>query len=819
MVSAKPRQHPTRIQRDDRTRRDPPHPAGHKAPLSRVVPSSRPHESREESAERNRINDQPRGRGRDYVRSENSQRRSRPVDGRGAREEPPRASSSQRSDPGPRERAQSTTVTKRVLQKDNPRKHIQAPRDHRSEAPPAAENRSASKPSSESETRKSSKEIEHEEPEFQDASSQDGDEGIYGEEVDLLIPSRKGGVMSYEVRMPVYQTSEASEGGHDSPPPRPSRKDNPPPSRTDVPPEEHRPVSTLRQEEPVTTTTTTEMLDDLFESGGSEVLDEIELPEVPNPPELVLPEAPEIPDVDFDLPLVSPKRKEKSTEMRESDVEKSMDISSSSTPPVGEEDMEEEPSPPEEEDPVVDPSPDIDNNSEDMYDDDEEPEVSDTVRGDFDDEGAAPLKKGELEEIGTMDDAFKYARSEFEDTLALTKRYADTASMDSSTYPAFQGFMTSTRNRIHMVKENIDAFRDTFMHAVFIELRAKCKILIRKGTLPNNKEVSKVLKTLDRCIEMVKDKARDYQKHFYQELFLPSILNRVVRNPIYPFVPILEGDGDDDELPNYLNPIGKLIQQVITRGILSLQVTDDPFELLWESWENIDLEAWDVENKALCKTYRKKSVVKGRSKTRGAARKRLKSPLECALTGIPIFAGDMVHAARLVFRDSLSGISKNTKHTVKEATHCLLFHAEVLQYISPPEKGESADEDESMDDEEEEIDEKEMWEASHVIITNFFNSLSIIGDSYYHGEDDRALDYSKGTTVWFMSQARSMLASIELPVTEEPPIKFILSNTSNLEYFMEEVLFLSDYLESFGKIYAQHKFAIYNVRHLLGMNE
>jgi hypothetical protein len=389
-----------------------------------------------------------------------------------------------------------------------------------------------------------------------------------------------------------------------------------------------------------------------------------------------------------------------------------------------------------------------------------------------------------------------------------------------------------------MVQENLNAFWDTFMHAICIQLRSQWRLLIRKGLLKKGSNTTAVKEALDSFIEQVKDNAEDYQKHLYQDLFLPSVMNRVIRAPIYPFVPVPEKNPDDG-LPNYLNPMGRLIQTIITRGVLNIDVAVKPCLLSWESWQKLDLDAWKTDNPELRDAYRNRSTVKEKAKTRGPARKRLKSPLECALTGLPIFPGDMVYVAFVVLRDSLSGSSGTDQPPLEESSHCLLFHAEVKGYLYDKTSAGSTssggggggggaggfvvDHEEDSEGSEKET---ELHEASRAIISSFLNSLSIIADSYYHnlGEGSKMnLDYSRGTTVWISSQARSFLSSIELPLIDEEaleaPLRYILKRPENLEYFMSEILYLDDSLETIGEIYAQQKFAIYTVRHLMGMNE
>jgi hypothetical protein len=722
---------------------------------------------------------------------------------------------------------------------------------------------------------------ENTEPSVQEASSQDGDDGIYGETVDSLHPSTQGEVMTYELQMPVFQTSEEpSEGSEDIEHEefRGDEGEGEGELGQFASPEDAGPA------EGVTTADLEKIIDEMsFSEEGLE-----EIPGLSNALDKEMPEYPEDEEEEEELPEmegeeeheesyasedaaedpVDESQREEQVEEEVPEMEQESEAMDEDEPQFFEEEVEAEgvilntsgsPAPsaidvslsassasdvemaepvdtPEDEEPVTQRDDqrynttvgeDVEDGEDEYDDDEEESEVSDTVYDDFDEEGAKPVRKGAFEDKGTIENAFRDACAEFEDTLALTKRFEEMAS-NRKTQPTFQGKMLSTRNRIHMVQENINSFRDTFMHAIFIELRAKCKILIRKGKLKQTQGVQDVLGTLGECIEMVKDKAKDYQRHFYQDLFLPSVVNRVVRGPIYPFVPV-EDVLEEDGLPNYFNPMGRLIQQVITRGVLSLDVSYEPFSLSCSSWKKIDLGDWDTDSKDLKRAYKREEVLEERASHRGPQRRRTKSPLSCALTGIPIFPGDMIHAARLVFRDSLSGTQKNAKYSLSEKTHCLLFHSEIEQYVAKPSPTSQQEQDALLDDdcEEEMPDEEDMSKASRSIITSFLHSLSIIADSYYPSEEDgnsgRSMDHSRGTTVWFMSQARALLSSLVIPMvdvdSENASIKYILSSNENFIYFIEEVLFLKDYLKMFGTVYAQHKFAIYNVRHLLGMND
>ena len=442
-------------------------------------------------------------------------------------------------------------------------------------------------------------------------------------------------------------------------------------------------------------------------------------------------------------------------------------------------------------------------------------ESSEDPKDDFDNV-KHPYQPGEFEGEGEMKDALKNARDVFSEVMSSTKRYHDLAMYERA---AFRGKRTIAENRIQMSRENLNAFRDTVMHAMAMELLAQCRTL-KLDESTSLEDFEAVRNKLSEMIEAVKENAAAYQKNYYENLFLPSILNRVVRKAIYPFLKVPE---DEDGLPNYLNPMGKLIEFIVPRGILSMEVSGEPFQLDWNDWKLLD-------KKKLCEELVLKSLkdtawVLNASKTRDEERNTCRSVLACALTGIAIFPGDMIHVARIVRRAS----TKNVTEPLEDRTHCLLFHAEIEQYVRTPGRrmqcGEEdmINEDEESDDEDGEDIEERASAASRSIIVTLLNSLSIIADSYYASGLKR--NFSKTTTLWFKAQGRALLASALMPpediqeVTEAAiTVNTIVASMESLQYFIEHTLMQEAHLNTLGRMYAQHMLAIYNLRHLLGMN-
>lgn len=741
----------------------------------------------------------------------------------------------------------SQSLKKRVLANNRKERYIQKP-SHSSRqssisevsASPEKSNRERALVSIETSPHRAVNTEEFIEPsEVEEVSSQEGDQGIYTEAEDSIMPHKASGMMSYELNVPLLQTSEDSQNLESS--------HSEEPSFSGI---SEKTGASLVNRDQLQNVNVHEMADDLekaierisFSEENEQVINVSE--EVMHPEEIH--ESQEIHVMENDeeeeissgevnvtknIPDKHIVQEESPSPEESSESEESDDKGVHQEEVISEKDSEEESEPRPVDTVILEVS---ENEGDDYGDDgdDEDVEESEGFHDDFEEDSGIPVRKGELEGKGSVEDCFNYGRIFFEDTLARSRRYEEMA-WSKKTQPVFKGKMLSTRNRIHMVKEDMIMFWDALMHAVCIQLRNHMKLLIRKDSLKENEDTTQVKDALDSYIERVKDKAKDYQKYFYQELFLTSIVNRVTRAPIYPFIAVSEKNPDDN-LPNYLNSMGRLIQTFVTRGVLRMDISDEPLDLSWNSWEKLDLDAWNTNNSNLRQAYKEKKFVKERAKTRGSARKRLESPLQCAITGIPIFPGDTVHRARVVFRDSLSGISKKP---LKDNTKCLLFHAELKEYLYDDTTSAdlASDDDDAVEEKKE-----EMHECSRAVIFGLLNSLSIIADSYYHNDDGddgnsdghtqsssnykkMKLDYSRGTTIWFTSQARALLGSIEIPSNDteaiENPLRYVLRSTKNLGFLMEEIVFLKDYLETIGKMYAQQKFAIYTVRHLLGMHE
>jgi hypothetical protein len=253
--------------------------------------------------------------------------------------------------------------------------------------------------------------------------------------------------------------------------------------------------------------------------------------------------------------------------------------------------------------------------------------------------------------------------------------------------------------------------------------------------------------------------------------------------------------------------------------------------------DKIDWDAWNTTNPDLRKEYQDKSTIKVLSSARGEERKKLKSPLCCALTGIPIFPGDYVHAAEVIFRDGPYGISDVP---IAARRCCILFHAEIQEYLSidltratermDDDNNDDDDDDDDLgfivDEADEEDIESSLHRKSYAIITTLLNSLMIITDSYFGSNLE--IDYCKNTPYWYISQACAVLEGTSASYEREEymhvdkemlTIMHILKSKKKLNHFIHKTLMRKDYLLRFSKIYLQHKFAIYTLRHILAMVE
>ncbi len=616
-----------------------------------------------------------------------------------------------------------------------------------------------------------------EEP-LDEASSQEGDNGIYEKKMDRAVPC-KGDTTTYEVRMPMLQTSD-SEGN-------PEKEDIqsdiqieimfgdtglPVDGNTDVPKGLMTSLETLELGFTNTEKSEIGMSEDLTDEMHEEENDNVSESEKEEEEE--------------------PKFEEEEGKEEEEDAILSIEEKEDTIPETTHVCEKEE-----------------EKSSADCYDD-------------FDDEDAKEVGKNEIEGKKTLEYAFKRALDEFKAV------YMNVTPFNNMQYPQFLGKMKSTRNKIHMVQANMNSFRTALMHAVFLELKSKCKKFIKVlgpkirkksnghlALLKKKKNLKDVEKKLDQFIAHAAEKSYEFKKDFYEELFLPAVVNRALRKPIYPLELPKHAVDPEDGLPNYLNAMGKLIEMIITRGLYTMDISNEPFELSWSDWKKIDLDAWDCDDETLKAAYKKREVIENRAAEKSQERRKLQSPLQCALTGIPIFPGDLVHAVRVVLRDP---VSKMDTPTIEERTHCLLFHAKIEEY-NPPKK----------DDGYEPRTEEQMIDCSRGIISVILRALSIISDSYFH-EDKKRMP------LWYISKARDILGfatednygkpsdaasdtESDIVRNEESGITFeyILESPKNIEDFVENILYAENHLEELGKMYAQQKFALQTVRHMMDM--